>query len=64
MIILKDIIFGLYFYQLIGVILFYLLRRDFLRKKSDAVLIWSLLWPIGLYLYWDIIKGFIKNESK
>ena len=62
MMILKDIIFSLYCYQLIGVILFYLLKRDFLRKKSDAVLIWSLLWPIGLYLYWDI-KGF-KNESK
>ena len=60
MIVLKDIVFSLYCYQLIGVILFYLLRRDFLRNKSDAVLIWSLLWPIGLYLYWDILKGFKK----
>lgn len=62
MIILKDIIFSLYCYQLIGVIIFYLLKRDFLQKRSDAILIWSFLWPIGLYLFWDI-KGF-KNESK
>lgn len=62
MILIKDIIFYLYCYQFVGIILFYLLRRNFIQKKSDAVLIWSFLWPIGLYLCFNI-KGF-KNESK
>lgn len=47
---IKNILLIMYFYQITGIVLFYLLKRNHLRKDSTAVINWSLLWPIGIYL--------------